>query len=168
MIKITEEIIKIVMSALVIVFGGIDTVNSFDNTYHEKEIMTLYIDKINVQNKIYSKDSILNDIDLNVMILPDSDYPDIEKGTVLLGGHSGVGDKAYFQRMTEVELGDLIRLNYDGKEYTYKVDNISKDNKDGKIRIDYSSNETRLIIYTCYPGDKDSYLVLSSTLEFTK
>ena len=160
--SLSNKLLLIILSVLVSVLGGYN-----NEVNQEKELMTLYIDKINVDNKIYSKESILNDIDINVIILKESDYPDMEDGTVLLGGHSGIGEKAYFQRMNEMNIGDIIRIDYKEKEYVYKIDNISKDNKDGKIRINYGDKGKRLIIYTCCPGDKDSYLVLSANQMFT-
>jgi len=168
MIKITEEILEVILSILTLVLGT-NEVNYIEPiSYEEKELMTLYIEKINVNNKIYDKNSLLNDIDINIMLLRESDYPDEDKGTVLLGGHSGVGTKAYLKRMDEMSIGDEIKLYYKDKEYVYVVDNISKDNKDGKIRVDYGLKDyNRLIIYTCYPNDKTSYLVLSANMIFT-
>ena len=161
--SITRELIGIIASIILSVLGtsNNEIVIPKYNVNKEQEIMTIVIDKIIVNNKIYSKNSKLNDIDKNVIILKESDYPDKENGTVLIGGHSGTGPLAYFARLGELELGDIVKIFYEDNEYDYRVDNISKDNKDGKIRIDYSIKKNRLIIYTCHPDDKDNFLVIS-------
>lgn len=128
----------------------------------EKEIMTIKIEKINLNRKIYAKESKLNNIDKNVIIMKESDYPDEKFSTVILGAHSGTGDIAFFKDLNKLSKGDVIELTYKNKKYKYTVDNLSKDRKDGKIKITYCSNEKRLILYTCYPNDKSNYLVVTS------
>jgi LPXTG-site transpeptidase (sortase) family protein len=128
----------------------------------EKELMTIIIDKLNINNKIYSKNSKLNNIDENVIIMNESDYPDKDSSTVIIGAHSGVGEKAYFKEFDKLDIGDIITLKYNGIDYNYKITNIRKDNKDGKISIDYNNKGNRLILYTCYPHDKNNYMIVTS------
>ena len=163
MSKLSEEFIKILLTVLLSLFGTepVEEVKPVEKP-KEQEIMTIRIDKIGVENKIYSKKSKSNDIDKNVIILNESDYPDKENGTVLIGAHSGTGSIAYFKRLNELVIDDEIMLVYKDNRYLYKIDNISKDNKDGKIRVDYSIKTNRLILYTCHPDDKGSYLVISA------
>lgn len=164
MSKLSEEFIKILLTVLLSVFGTgeVEEVKVVEKKI-EQEIMTIQIDKIGVENKIYAKNSKLNNIDKNVIILGESDYPDKENGTVLIGAHSGTGSIAYFKRLNELEIDDEIKITYNGNVYIYKINNISKDSKDGKIRIDYSIKESRLILYTCHPDDKGNYLVISAS-----
>jgi LPXTG-site transpeptidase (sortase) family protein len=163
MSNFSEQLIQILLSVCIVVFGNTtSSVPQVKEKPKEESLMTIQIDKIDLVNKIYKKNSKQNDIDKNVIILDDSDYPDKENGTVLIGGHSGTGSLAYFKRLNELELNDEIKLFFENKEYVYKINNISKDTKDGRIRIDYSSKENRLILYTCNPDDKDTYLVISA------
>ena len=94
--------------------------------------------------------------------MEESDYPDEINSTVILGAHSGTGDIAYFKDLNKLSKGDVITLTYKNKKYKYTVDSLSKDRKDGKIKITYCSNNKRLILYTCYPNDKSNYLVVTS------
>lgn len=152
MSSVVQEIPLIIASIMLIIFPK------------EKPIMNIKIDKLNINNDIYEKGSINNNIDKNVIILDDSDYPDKKGGTVLIGAHSGYGKEAYFKNLDKLRIGDIIKLTYKNKLYKYKIDNISKDNKDGKIRLEYKNNKNRLILYTCYPHDKNNYLLVSSYL----
>ncbi len=162
--KVTDEIISIVASLILMIFGTNEVeVKEKITINQEQEIMTIVIDQISLVNKIYHHGSKENDIDKNVLLLPESDYPDKKNGTVLIGGHSGTGRIAFFAKLNELELEDKIKLIYKGNEYVYIVNNISKDSKDGKLRIDYPSQYNRLVIYTCHPNDKNSYLVVNAS-----
>ncbi len=154
MLGIHEQIVEVIVT--IIMFLTVQT------KVVVTPIMNIKIDKIGVNNNIYEKGTKENNIDKNVILLEESDYPDKSNGTVLIGAHSGTGNKAYFKKLDKLVIGDTIKLIYKDKLYTYKINKISKDNKDGKIRIDYSNNSNRLILYTCYPNDKKNYLVISS------
>ena len=55
----------------------------------EDYIMILEIPKISFKRGILSKDAKNNNIEKNVTILKESDYPDKEKGNVYLAAHNG-------------------------------------------------------------------------------
>ena len=131
---------------------------------NEQPIMILSIPKINVINKIYSKNSIENDIDKNVQLMEESDFPDYMNGNVILGGHSGTGRLAYFKDLNQLVIGDLITLNYNDVDYLYKVVNYYSDDKDGSIVISRDSNKSSLTLFTCMPNDKNNYLVIVGEL----
>ena len=159
-----ESVIKTtldVILSIVLLFNISSTTESKEPVI-EKELMTVVIDKLGINNKIYAKNSKLNNIDENVMIMNESDYPDKENSTVIIGAHSGVGEKAYFKDFDKLEIGDTVTLKYKDKDYVYKITNIKKDDKDGKISINYNEKGNRLILYTCYPHDKTSYMVVTS------
>lgn len=145
-----ESIIKIIMIIMSIL-----------NRPDEK-LLTISIPKINIKQEVYKQDSILNDIDKNVIILEESDLPDKNLGTVLIGAHSGTGEIAYFKNLDKIIKGDIIKIEYKNKNYNYSVTNIYLDNKDGSISINYNSNVNRLILYTCNPADKDNFLIIES------
>ena len=149
---INEQVIELILSIMLIIFPK------------DTPIMNIKIDKLKINNPIYEKGSINNNIDKNVIILDESDYPDKQNGTVLIGAHSGTAKESYFKNLNKLVVGDTIKLTYKDKLYTYKVDKISKDNKDGKISITYENKENRLVLFTCYPKDKNNYLIVSSYL----
>ena len=125
----------------------------------EQEIMTLEIPKINFIGKIYNKNSKLNDIDKNIIIMNESDMPDKENGILIIGGHSGYGKYAYFKDLNKLSIDDIVIINYLGNTYTYKVVEYHLDSKDGSISINNFNKKNKLFLYTCNPNDKSNYLV---------
>lgn len=130
----------------------------------EKNIMKLLIPKISVDNNIYDKNSVYNDIDKNVEIMKDSNMPDDVKGNVILGGHSGTGKVAYFKNLDLLDYGDDILLEYRGKLYKYKVINKYLDSKNGSIVISRNENTSSVTLFTCMPGDRENYLIIIAKL----
>ena len=128
-----------------------------------KVLMTLDIPSINFTGNIYDKKSKLNDIDKNIIILNDSDLPSDKNGIVLIGGHSGIGQYAYFKNLNKVKIGDKLIITYDNIKYYYEVNNYYLEKKDGNIRINNFNNINKLILYTCNPNDKKNYLVIVSS-----
>lgn len=134
---------------------------NLSNEIEEDPIITIEIPKINLVGNIYSKNSKLNNIDKNIIIMDESDYPDKDNGIVIIGGHSGIGKIAYFKKLNILEENDLVSLNYNNKKYTYKVVEKHLDSKDGSIVINYNKDvNSRLYLYTCNPNDKKNYLVI--------
>ena len=125
----------------------------------EQELLTLKIPKINFVGKVYNKNSKLNNIDKNIIIMNESDMPDVDGGMVIIGGHSGYGKYAYFKNLNKLEIGDEVIINYLDHEYVYKVVDYHLDSKDGSIRINNINKKNKLFLYTCNPNDKNNYLV---------
>ena len=125
----------------------------------EKELMTLEIPKINFFGKIYDISSEQNDIDKNIIIMKESDMPDKENGIIIIGGHSGYGQYAYFKDLNKLEIDDKVIIKYLGNNYIYKVVDYHLDSKDGSIRISNLNKKNKLFLYTCNPNDKNNYLV---------
>ena len=132
-------------------------------TINNSEIPLMYIDipKIGVYEEIYDKTSSNNDIDKHVIIMKESSYPG-ENNDVIIGAHSGSGPLAYFKDLDKLEIGDQITIDYKNNKYLYIVNNIHKDDKNGSIKIRENNG---LTLFTCYPGDKDNYLIISAYLQ---
>ena len=130
----------------------------------EEPIMKLVIPKLNISNNIYEKNSNENNIDKNVVIMNESTLPSDAFGNIILGGHSGTGKYAYFKDFDKLELNDLIYLHYNNKEYKYKIINIHKDIKDGKITVTTVQNRSLITLFTCNPNDKKTYLIVIGEL----
>ena len=145
-----------------LVSNDIETiVSTKGNTpYVEKELLILEIPKINIKNKIYQKNSSLNDIDKNVQIMNESDMPNVSLGNVILGGHSGSGPLAYFKNLNLLSYDDEIIIHYNKEKYLYHVKTIYTDDKNGSIIIRRNYNKDTLTLFTCNPGDKNSYLII--------
>ncbi len=135
------------------------------NKVLEKPIISLIIPKINLHNDIYDKNSIKNNIDMNVQIMKYSNMPNENNGNVVLGGHSGSGSVAYFNDLVHLSIGDEIILEYCDKKYIYVVSNIYNDYKDGRISIKRNINDTTVTLFTCNLLNKNHYLVIIGTLK---
>lgn len=128
----------------------------------EKELMILEIPKINFKGKIYNKESSLNNIDKNIVIMNESDMPDENGGILIIGGHSGYGKYAYFKDLNKLTIDDIIYINYQGTKYSYKIVEYHLDQKDGSIAISNFNKKNKLFLYTCNPNDKNNYLIYVS------
>ncbi len=131
------------------------------NNLVELPVMFIDIPKIGVYEEIYDKTSINNDINKHVIIMKESSYPG-EGKNVIIGAHSGSGPLAYFKDLDRLEIGDQIIIKYLDNKYVYVVNNIHKDDKNGKIVIKENDG---LTLFTCYPGDKNNYLIISTYLQ---
>lgn len=108
----------------------------------------LEIPKINLKKELYEKNSPLNNIDKNLMII--GNMPN-EIGYLVIAGHSGVGDIAYFNNLIYLEINDEINVYYDDKTYKYKVFEIYEIEKTGKLYL--NKNEKNIIVLvTCKVG----------------
>lgn len=125
----------------------------------ENYIAVIEIPKISLKEGIYSKDSKLNNVDKNIKLLKESDMPDIEKGNMILAGHSGTGRTAFFNNLIELEKADVVNIYYNNYKYSYKVINMYSINKTGKISLNISNSKSRLILITCDMNDKTKQLV---------
>ncbi len=120
---------------------------------NDKIIGTLTINKINLSKDIYDIDNTHNNVDENVTVLND------DINLIVLAAHSGPGYIAFFDDLDKLELNDIIKLNFKGKDLEYKVTNIEEQVKDGTIEIN-KTNTKRLILTTCSKKDKGKQLVV--------
>ena len=64
---------------------------------YEPYIGQIEVKKINLFKGFYSKDSSLNNVKINLYLMPTSSYPDEDKGNVIIAGHSGNYSNSYFK-----------------------------------------------------------------------
>lgn len=135
------------------------------DTYTDDYIGYLTIPKINLNKGFVDKRSSENDVEKNIMVIEGSTYPDVERGNFILAGHSGTGWKAFFNELYRLNVGDEAYVTYKGKKYTYKITNIYKQNKTGKIAIYRNYNKTTLTLVTCTNNDEATQTVYIAELE---
>lgn len=135
------------------------------DTYTDDYIGYLTIPKINLNKGFVDKRSGENDVEKNIMVIEGSTYPDVERGNFILAGHSGTGWKAFFNELYRLNVGDETYVTYKGKKYTYKITNIYKQNKTGKIAIYRNYNKTTLTLVTCTNNDEATQTVYIAELE---
>ena len=127
--------------------------------YAEDVFMTLRIPKIHLNCNIYSFDSELNDVSKNVELLQESD---VDKNMFFLAGHSGSGRFSYFNDLSLLEIGDVIKISIDNNDFTYVVDDIYFIDKKGYMDVTFSDNT--LFLITCSLIYLDKQLVIRSKL----
>lgn len=135
------------------------------DTYTDDYIGYLTIPKINLNKGFVDKRSSENDVEKNIMVIEGSTYPDVERGNFILAGHSGTGWKAFFNELYRLNVGDEAYITYKGKKYTYKITNIYKQSKTGKIAIYRNYNKTTLTLVTCTNNDETTQTVYIAELE---
>ena len=135
------------------------------DTYTDEYIGYLTIPKINLNKGFVDKRSTENDVEKNIMVIEESNYPNVEKGNFILAGHSGTGWKAFFNELYQLDIGDEAYVSYKGKKYTYKITNIYKQPKTGKIAIYRNYNKTTLTLITCTNNDDTTQTIYVAELE---
>lgn len=116
---------------------------------NDSYIAVLDIPKINLKKGVYSKESSNNNVDINVLLLNESDMPDIDKGNFILAGHSGTGNNAYFKDLQKLDYDDKAYLYYEGNKYIYKLVSKYEIIKNGEAIIHRNMNKKTLTLITC-------------------
>lgn len=134
-------------------------------SYNNEYIGYLNIPKINLTKGFLDKRSTENDVEKNILVVDGSTYPDVDKGNFILAGHSGTGWKAFFNDLHELNVGDTAYVTYKNKKYTYKITNIYKQSKTGKIAIYRNYDKTTLTLVTCTNNDSKTQTIYISELQ---
>lgn len=124
----------------------------------------LTIPKINLTKGFLDKRSTENDVEKNILVVSGSNYPDTEKGNLILAGHSGTGWKAFFNDLYKLEVNDTAYVTYKNKKYIYNIVNIYKQPKVGKLAIYRDYDKTTLTLITCTNNDSKSQTVYIAEL----
>lgn len=117
----------------------------------------LVIPKINMKLGFYDYESKLNDVNKNIELINTG-----ISNTYLIAAHSGTGTLAYFNDLRYLEINDEIYLKFKNKTNKYKIKNISRKIKDGKIKI--SKEENQIILVTCDQIVKGYNLIIEGKL----
>ena len=128
--------------------------NAEENHYtYEEYLGIIDIPKIGLYKGFYGKTSNLNNVKFNLYVLPESSYPNTDKGNLLIAGHSGNYNNSYFANLYQLSVEDTIIIYYDSLKYTYKIVNIYDEEKTGRVRIFRDKEKTTLTLITCTKDD---------------
>lgn len=141
--------------------GDSEIPNVSDNQY----IGYLEIPKINFNKGFYKKESSLNDVDKNLLLVKEADYPNVSKGNLIIAGHSGNAWNSFFNDLYKLSVGDEAKVKFNNKTYTYKFVNIYKAAKTGTISIYRNSKRTSLTLVTCTNNDSTTQTIYIGELE---
>lgn len=132
----------------------VEDTKEYNFSYEINYIGFLNIPKINFNKGFTSIEDKFNTVSRNIEILSSSDYPDKEYGNVIIAGHSGNSSVSFFNKLYLLEVGDLAYIKYNNKNYTYKISNIYKVDKTGKVEVKRNKNNKTLTLITCTKDDK--------------
>lgn len=124
----------------------------------------LTIPKINLTKGFLDKRSSENDVEKNILVVDGSNYPDTERGNLILAGHSGTGWKAFFNDLYKLKIGDNAYITYKNKKYTYSIVNIYTQPKIGKLAIYRNYDKSTLTLITCTNDDSTTQTVYIAEL----
>ncbi len=125
------------------------------NTY----IGTLSIPKLGLSRGFLDKRAPSNNVDENITVLKESDYPDVPFGNFILAGHSGTGAIAFFNDLYQLQNGDLAQVTYLNDSYTYQLINSYQVPKTGTVSIRRNQKKTTLTLITCTNYDDSTQTV---------
>ena len=134
------------------------------NYTYEEYLGIIDIPKISLYKGFYNKTSNLNNVKFNLYVHPESTYPDIEKGNLIIAGHSGNYNNSYFANLYQLVNDDIIIIHYNSLKYTYKITNIYYEKKTGSVRIFRNEEKTTLTLITCTKDDSNHQTVYIAEL----
>lgn len=132
---------------------------------NEDYVAVIKIPKIGLEKGLYKKESSYNNVNRNIQILKDSNYPDEENGNFILAGHSGTGRISYFRNVYKLSSGDSVSIFYNRSEYKYKVVNMYDVEKTGTAHIIRNANVNTLTLVTCRQGTNKQIIVICELVE---
>lgn len=128
-------------------------------------VAVIKIPKIGLEKGLCEKGTYCNNVNRNIQILNESDYPDKEKGNVMLAGHSGSGRVSYFRKLDNLSQGDEVSIFYNGSEYKYKVVNQYDIEKTGTANIVRNAEKNTLTLITCRHNTNKQIVVICELVE---
>ena len=131
---------------------------------YEEYLGVIDIPKINLYKGFYNKNSNLNNVKFNLYVLPESTYPDVDKGNLIIAGHSGNYNNSYFANLYKLDVDDTVGIYYNESKYIYQIVDIYYERKTGSVRIFRDKNETVLTLITCTKDDSDHQTVYIAEL----
>lgn len=135
----------------------------------EHYIGYLEIPKIDFNRGFYSKNSPLNNVEVNIQVLSASNYPDVINGNLVIVGHSGDAYNSYFNDLKNLTIDDELIITYKNQKYIYKINNIYNVEKTGTVKIERDKRKNTLTLITCTNGNlkysQTVYIAYLSTKE---
>ena len=113
----------------------------------------LSIPKIKLKRGFVSKESKYNNIEHNITIAKEADYPDVPMGNFILMAHSGNAYISFFDKLYKLEIGDEASVSYNAVTYNYRLTNIYNQAKTGTVAIYRNPNVKTLTLITCTRND---------------
>ena len=101
---------------------------------------------------------------MNIQTINPSDYPDVEKGNLILAAHSGTSSISYFKNLYQLTTNDKINILYNNQKYVYNIVKIYTVPKTGEVAIYRNEEKTTLTLITCTKNDDTTQTVYIAEL----
>lgn len=135
----------------------------FEKTEKVNYKAVLEIPKINLKRGLVDKYSKENNINKNIYVLRETNYPNTDDYShIYLASHSGNSSVSYFKNLVNLSNDDIINLYYKDKIYTYEIYNKYEIEKTGVITINVI-DENNITLITCL-RDTNKQLVIVARL----
>ena len=121
--------------------------------------LNLEIPSVGFNDYIYDKNSSLNDSNVHFALLKDSD---LTKNIYYFVGHSGYGNRSYFNSLHSLKKGDVVIVRFFEKSLYYIVYSLYLIEKDGYMLTD--DEEDVLYLITCSLKEENKQLVIKAYL----
>ncbi len=119
----------------------------------------LKISKLGIERGFLDKRATGNNIEENITVLKESDYPDVPQGNLILAAHSGPTAISFFNELYQLSLGDTAEVTYKDKTYTYQLVYTYQVPKTGTIEIKRDKKKTTLTLITCTNDNRTTQTV---------
>ena len=134
------------------------------NNYKPDYFGYIQIPKINLNQGLVPLNSRYNTVDMNIQTINPSDYPDVEKGNLILAAHSGTSSISYFKNLYQLTTNDKINILYNNQKYVYNIVKIYTVPKTGEVAIYRNEEKTTLTLITCTKNDDTTQTVYIAEL----
>lgn len=117
------------------------------------------IPKINLKHGLVEENYKYNNVDITIQTIHPSNYPNEEKGNLILASHSGTSNISYFKNLYQLNNEDIVNIYYNNTKYVYKITNIYTQPKNGEVNIYRDKDKTVLTLITCTKNDDTTQTV---------
>ena len=108
-----------------------------------------------------------NYVDKNIQIINGSNMPDIKNSNLILAAHSGNSNVSFFKELNQLEINDSIYIEYNNKNYEYKMVNYYIVEKTGYIDIIRNENINTLTLITCIENTNKQLVIICEIYKIT-
>ena len=110
--------------------------------------LNLIIPKINLDVYTTYDTSLKEGLEIHKL----STKPSDKNSTLIIMGHAGIGSNVYFNKLNNLEVNDLIKIDYSNMEYQYIIEKKEIIKKGNEYSFEFNNNNLYLI--TCYHHNK--------------
>lgn len=142
------------MKKMIIILCILNFTNYFKIDYDKKISNHIIIDKIKLNEEIYSYEE--SSVDKNIIYLKESE---IENDFYILAAHSGNSNISYFKNLDKLNIGDEIIMVINNEKNTFILEKIYFVRKTGKIILPVDSKNV-LYLTTCDKYDRNKQLII--------